>query len=216
MSPAADRPPLRDRILAGALQVVREKGVVAATTKEIARAAGVSEGSLYNHFANKTELIGAVMTEVTAGVRASLAVLHQRVGGATVEDNLAAFAATAVEFFTDLLPIVGQVIGDHDMLDWLRQARPGTAGPGIGPAAGPVMGLTALAGYLARERDAGRLSPTVRPAYLAAALLGGCQQYAFLRLLAGPEVVAARTELADDPAAYARDLVRTLLAGQRP
>jgi AcrR family transcriptional regulator len=211
MSPAADRPPLRDRILAGALQVVREKGVVAATTKEIARAAGVSEGSLYNHFANKTELIGAVMTEVTAGVRAALAVLHQRVGQATVEDNLATFAATAVEFFTDLLPIVGQVIGDHDMLGWLRQAPPGTAG--TGPAAGPVMGLTALAGYLARERDAGRLSPTARPAYLAAALLGGCQQYAFLRLLAGPDTVTARTDLSPDPAAYARELVTTLLGG---
>jgi AcrR family transcriptional regulator len=213
MSPAGDKTPLRDRILAGALQVVREKGVVAATTKEIARAAGVSEGSLYNHFANKTELIGAVMTEVTSGVRAALAVLHQRVGEATVADNLATFATIAVEFFTDLLPIVGQVIGDHDMLDWLRRAGPGGPGAGIGPATGPVLGLTALGGYFTRERDAGRLSPTARPAYLAAALLGGCQQYAFLRLLAGPEVVAARTELAGDPAAYARELVATLLAG---
>jgi AcrR family transcriptional regulator len=211
MSPAGDKTPLRDRILAGALQVVREKGVVAATTKEIARAAGVSEGSLYNHFANKTELIGAVMTEVTSGVRAALAVLHQRVGEATVADNLATFATIAVEFFTDLLPIVGQVIGDHDVLAWLRRERPGEAG--IGPATGPVLGLTALGGYFTRERDAGRLSPAARPAYLAAALLGGCQQYAFLRLLAGPEVVATRTELAGDPASYARDLVTTLLAG---
>ena len=50
MSPAGDKTPLRDRILAGALQVVREKGVVAATTKEIARAAGISEALVFKYF----------------------------------------------------------------------------------------------------------------------------------------------------------------------
>ena len=38
---------------------MRGKGLVRATTKEIARAAGLSEGTLYNHFANKEELFPA-------------------------------------------------------------------------------------------------------------------------------------------------------------
>ncbi|HZU16911.1 MAG TPA: helix-turn-helix domain-containing protein, partial [Candidatus Dormibacteraeota bacterium] len=41
---------MRERIVAAAARVIRERGVVNATTREIAREAGVSEGSLYNHF----------------------------------------------------------------------------------------------------------------------------------------------------------------------
>src|SRR5688572_8727604 len=43
----------RERILAAARAVMLKKGLVRATTKEIARAADVSEGTLYNHFASK-------------------------------------------------------------------------------------------------------------------------------------------------------------------
>src|SRR5215210_7138434 len=46
----------RERILAAAREVMLSKGLVRATTKEIARAADLSEGTLYNHFANKEEL----------------------------------------------------------------------------------------------------------------------------------------------------------------
>ncbi len=48
---------------------------------------------------------------------------------------------------------------------------------------GPVMGHSALIGYLA-ERDAGRLRADAPLPFIAAALLGGCQQHAFLTRLA--------------------------------
>jgi AcrR family transcriptional regulator len=205
---AADKPSLRDRILAGALQVIREKGVVAATTKEIARTAGVSEGSLYNHFANKTELIAATMAEVTSGIRGAMASLFGKVGRHTVEDNLTEFVVTAIAFWSDLLPIVGQVIGDRDLVSWLRREAP------AGRNGGPLQGVAALAGYLEAERRAGRLAPDGQPPYLAAALVGACQQYAFLTLLAGPEAVAEQGMLSADPATYARHVVRTILTAQ--
>ena len=47
----------RMQILMGASQVFAEKGYHQATTKEIAKAAGVSEGTIYNYFANKRELL---------------------------------------------------------------------------------------------------------------------------------------------------------------
>ncbi len=47
----------RERIIDAARAVMLNKGLVRATTKEIARAAGVSEGTIYNYFANKEELI---------------------------------------------------------------------------------------------------------------------------------------------------------------
>ncbi len=47
----------RTQILMGAAQVFAEKGFHKATTKEIAEAAGVAEGTIYNYFANKRELL---------------------------------------------------------------------------------------------------------------------------------------------------------------
>ncbi len=51
----------RTQILLGAAKVFAEKGYHKATTKEIAQAAGVSEGTIYNYFANKRELLLAMI-----------------------------------------------------------------------------------------------------------------------------------------------------------
>jgi AcrR family transcriptional regulator len=236
------RQAMRDRILSAAVSVMRERGVTGTTTKEIARVAGVAEGSIYNHFANKTELVAASMTEVAGGIRDALIRLSGRVGESTVEANLAELAEAEITFFADLLPITGPVLGDHDLRDWLRRGGPhahtgthadagtsrhqdtgrpapgGTAGPsqagqGGVPALGPVLGHAALIGYLEAERQAGRLSAEARPAYLAASLIGACQQYAFVRLLTPPETMAELAGLPPDPAEYAREVVHAILAG---
>ncbi|MEW5960369.1 MAG: TetR/AcrR family transcriptional regulator [Chloroflexota bacterium] len=51
----------RTQILMGAAKVFAEKGYHKATTKEIALAAGVSEGTIYNYFDNKRELLVAMI-----------------------------------------------------------------------------------------------------------------------------------------------------------
>jgi AcrR family transcriptional regulator len=51
----------RSQILIGASHVFAKKGYHRATTKEIARAAGVSEGTIYNYFSNKRELLLAMV-----------------------------------------------------------------------------------------------------------------------------------------------------------
>ncbi len=51
----------RIQILVGAAQVFSEKGFHKATTKEIAKAAGVSEGTIYNYFDNKRDLLVAMV-----------------------------------------------------------------------------------------------------------------------------------------------------------
>jgi AcrR family transcriptional regulator len=51
----------RRQILMGAAQVFAEKGFHKATTKEIAQVAGVSEGTIYNYFNDKRELLLAMI-----------------------------------------------------------------------------------------------------------------------------------------------------------
>ncbi|MDL4820375.1 TetR/AcrR family transcriptional regulator [Actinomadura opuntiae] len=234
--------PMRERILAAAVAVIRERGITAATTKEIARGAGVSEGSLYNHFANKTALFAAALGEVTGTARTAMAALAGSAGKGTVEGNLTRLAAEMVRFYGELLPMIGPVLADPELIAWLRgdgpvreqrqaaaasgrgadPARPPgspggpPSGPPGGPAAGPVLGHAALIGYLEAEQRAGRLPEGAPLPSIAAALLGGCQQHAFLIRLAGPETVAAGARLPAEPEEFAGQLVRTVLAGHLP
>ncbi len=46
----------KELVVAAALSLFRQKGIRATTTKDIARRAGVSEGTIYRHFASKDEL----------------------------------------------------------------------------------------------------------------------------------------------------------------
>lgn len=54
----------RRRIEAAALALFVAHGVDAATTREIARAAGVSEGAIYRHFDSKDELAAAMFLKI--------------------------------------------------------------------------------------------------------------------------------------------------------
>src|SRR6266700_3040771 len=119
---------MRERIVAAAIQVIRERGVTHATTREIARAAKVSEGIIYNHFENKTALFGAAFGAVTGGIRGAMREAADSVGSGTVEGNLERLAATAIRFYGELLPMTGSALADHDVSAWLRRRRPGASG----------------------------------------------------------------------------------------
>ena len=54
----------REQVLDAAAAVFADKGFDRATTKEIAQAAGVSEGTIYNYFANKFDLLIGLMSRI--------------------------------------------------------------------------------------------------------------------------------------------------------
>jgi TetR/AcrR family transcriptional regulator, fatty acid metabolism regulator protein len=56
----------RSHILEAAAQVFAERGYHRATIKEVARAAGVSDGSIYNVFENKTALLLSLLDPLAA------------------------------------------------------------------------------------------------------------------------------------------------------
>ncbi|MFZ0214810.1 MAG: TetR/AcrR family transcriptional regulator [Candidatus Dormiibacterota bacterium] len=199
--------PMRERIVAAAVRVMAAHGVTNTTTREIAREAGVSEGSLYNHFENKTALFGAAFGRVASGIRASMQELFSSVGRGTLAGNLATFAADAIRFYDELLPITGSVLGDRELLAWLQ--RTGRAG-GLG------QGHAGLVRYLEAEQERGRLSGGAQPPFIAAGLLGACQHRAFATLLGGPAGLAVAPGLDTEVDEYARRLVDTLLTSQLP
>ena len=53
----------RERILLEALTLFSEKGYDAVSVREIARAVGVKESSLYNHFQNKQHIYDSILSE---------------------------------------------------------------------------------------------------------------------------------------------------------
>lgn len=54
----------REQIVGAATRVFAEKGFGRATTREVAREAGVSEGTIYNYFENKDALLMAILDEL--------------------------------------------------------------------------------------------------------------------------------------------------------
>jgi AcrR family transcriptional regulator len=201
---------MRQRILLAAAHVLRERGFAETTTKEIARVAGVSEGSIYNHFPHKTALIAATMAELTSGIREAMSRLLAQAGANTVAENLGGIVEAQIRFLTELLPIVGPTLGNHQLRDWLREGGPA---PGAAVPSGPVLGHAGLIAYLEAEQRAGRLDAEARPPYLATALAGAALEYAFLTLLTRTDVIGSVARLPADAAEYARDVVQTVLAG---
>lgn len=158
----------RERIIDAAAAIMRERGIVKATTKAIAREAGCSEALLYRHFPGKHELFMAVLNERLPRPLGAAAP-----GEGTVHDNLVDSAAAMVAFFREGFPIAAALFGERELLaGW----RDGVTAAGGGPRA-PRDGLTR---YLAAERDLGRVPDTVDPEAVAAMLVGAAFHEAFL------------------------------------
>lgn len=79
----------RSQILDAATKVFAEKGFHRASTKEIARTAGIAEGTIYNYFANKSNLVIGIMTRL-----AELESLDEELVEALQDDARDFFVAT--------------------------------------------------------------------------------------------------------------------------
>ncbi|HLS79357.1 MAG TPA: TetR/AcrR family transcriptional regulator [Nocardia sp.] len=165
-------PPTRDRILDAAESVLRTAGVAHATTKEIARAAGFSEATLYKHFPDKTAIFVAVLKERLPPVL-DISPDGTAATDGGVEENLTRLARSALDFYLHSFPISVSVFSSRAFL-----AEHAAALRALD--SGPHRPLAGVAAYLARERDEGRLRPDADVDAAAALLLGACFQRVFL------------------------------------
>lgn len=190
---------MRTRILDAAMTLLRERGLQAVTTKEIARVAGCSEGSLYTYFANKESLLLAVMSERLPPFIPLLHSMMERAGDDALQDHLEEIARLAAAFYMELTPIAASVLATPELAEGLRAK-----------GLGPQRGNQTLASYLRIEQRLGRIRDDVQVDAVAALLLGACQQRAMhMQFLGQPPDKEADGR-------FAAAIVAVLMQGLRP
>ncbi len=156
----------RARLVEATRSVVREVGYAHASTRAIAQAAGVAEGTIYRHFPDKAALFFAAVLESNVPIVAWVTTLPARAGEGTVEENLTDAAVRLASLRDQILPLELAIAADPELAAQRRQAM-AAAGSSLPP--GPP---EAVAAYLAAEQRLGRVRADVDPRDAAAVLLG--------------------------------------------
>lgn len=155
----------RAKLIAATTEVVREVGYARATTREIARRAGVAEGTMYRHFPDKAALFFAAFEERNAGLLEEIARLPKQAGSRTVRDNLRQSLTRLATLRDEILPLELSLRADPDLArDHQRVLTELPEGPPPGPP-------RHLAAYLAAEQRLGRIRPDIDPIATAITLL---------------------------------------------
>jgi AcrR family transcriptional regulator len=191
---------LRERILEAAEQVIRTNGLSKTTTKEIARIAICSEGSLYNHFQSKEDLYIHVMKRHLQGYLAILLKLPGRKGTRTVQENLEEVAKASLDFFHLSIVMTASMFTEPDFLARHRQGFQKRN-------EGPHRSNEIVAAYFHAEQKLGRVNADLNPRSVADLLLGACFQHAFhLQFLGEDEPEDARKQ-------FVENLLQALMQG---
>jgi AcrR family transcriptional regulator len=190
------------QLLDAAEQIIREKGVARATTKEIAKLAGVAEGTLYKHFERKEDLFLTLFRQrVPAEYKDAIS--EQQSGTGSVSANLTAIALAGMRHFEQIMPLMVAFFADTDSLVRLQAFLQDTG-------SGPQRLYADVAAYLEAEQRCGRINRQESPLSGAALLLGPCWQWVFMRQFLGTNPVAVSEEQ------FVNDLVQGLMSGLAP
>ena len=145
----------RDRLLEAACKVFAREGLDGATTRAIAREAGVNEVTLFRNFGSKEKLLA----EVVGQRFPNSCHLPQLSDSGDLETDLLSYAQLYETTLAENLPLIRTLIGAGQHLDSSQERQ-------------VFMGIflplkQALIGLLNRAAQDGRISPAAEPAMLA-------------------------------------------------
>ncbi len=168
----------RAKLIQATIDVVAEVGYARATTRAIAEAAGVAEGTIYRHYTDKRQLFFAAVFDRNAAVLDWVTALPGRAGKATVRDNLRDALIRLGQLRAELLPLELALRGDPELSGLLGRPEPGgITGGDLGSVDRTLPGPPAfVAAYLAAEQTLGRIRAdvdTTRTAIIVLAMLFG-------------------------------------------
>jgi AcrR family transcriptional regulator len=194
---------LRQHLITTAERLIARRGTVGLTVREIAREARVADGVLYNHFADKEELLALAVHAHIRAVDAALGAPPGPAGSGTVEANLTAYIDRSLVLHAAILPAFAGLLGQPGVL--ARLAALPT------PVAGGRELRDDLADYLRAEQRLGRLAAAADVETAATMLIGACHELILPHLFSG----SAHVEV-EVPPGFATDLVATVLHGIGP
>jgi AcrR family transcriptional regulator len=191
---------LREHLIATAERLIARRGTAGLTVREIAREARVADGVLYNHFADKEELLALAVHAHVRAVEAALGAPPGPAGSGTVEANLTAYIDRSLALHAAILPAFAGLVGQPGVMARLNTLPNPTAGG---------RGLREdLAEHLRAEQRLGRLASDADVDAAATMLIGACHELILPHLFSG----SARVEV-QVPPRFATDLVATVLNG---
>ena len=187
----------RQHILGAAERIMQERGLARVTTRDISRAAGVADGTLYVHFPHKEDLFLAILQQHLPTFVPT--VVPAQAGSQPLQTSLEAIGTAAVYFYAELIPLTASLFADPALLT-RHQAWMAEHG-------GPEQIYKRVAAYITAEQEIGRVRAGYRPLDVAATLLGPCFQYAFMRHFLGKDPLGQTAE------EFVMSMITTLLTG---
>lgn len=197
----ADPDPTRARLLRAGLALLAERGYRGATTREIARRAGVNEVTLFRHFGGKDALLRAALQRLSPPLEALVPS-----PGPDVAADLRALARNYLRLIEEHQGLILRLLPELLRTRSLRGDR---------PPEGFARTLGAVVAFFREHQSRGSLGGGESPAQMALAFLGPLMA----RLLLG-EALGVRVAL--DVPAYVRGYLqgrgaaRARPAGRRP
>jgi len=173
-------------LLDAALRVFVQRGFARATTREIAATAGVAEGTIYRHFADKHALFREVFFSVMAGTGEELRRFPERAGSGTVRGNLEYLFGLLGTLQERTAPLLASMSADPELASSFAAHVTDNALEGfeLSAPAAPV------AAYVRAEQMLGRIRADVDAGEVAAVVVAlpfarGAEQALGARLPAG-------------------------------
>jgi AcrR family transcriptional regulator len=174
---------LREHLIATAERLLSERGTAGLTVRAIAREAGVADGVLYNHFADKEELLALALYAHVRTVERGLGDLPEP-GGGSVEENLRTHLAYGLALHRAILPAFAGLLTQPGVLARFADLQ----APG-------EEWRDRLTAYLRAERKLGRLAHNAKVDAAAAMIVGVCHDAVLSQLFhragAAEDAVAA-------------------------
>ncbi|TQM24329.1 TetR family transcriptional regulator [Microbacterium kyungheense] len=189
----------REDLLAGARQVILERGVARATARDIAAAAGVSLAAIGYHFGSKDELISAALTEsLGSGIGDAMEAVVDETAALPLLDGFSALFDRMPEIFAaNREALVASF--ENSVMVWRDAAASRTLAGAMQEA---HLGIVEVLGSARPELDAADLDAIAKLEFVLVQSLG-------LLWIISPDSLPTGDELARAVAAIAGDRGRT-------
>lgn len=193
------RPPVisREQLLGIARDVFLELGI-RATTAEVAKRAGVAEGTLFHRFPSKEELFREAMRFDPEDVLAFMEALPKRAGKGDLRATLIEFCEGFVDFARVALPVM--------MMSWSNPESELCSDRGGERGRRQRRVIGAVSSFFQAEMDGGRMRSTAPPEVFARMMLGSIHQFCMGEMFAGTQPGRLRAS------EFVRGVVDVLLA----